>query len=592
MTLHWIDWAVIIAYLIFSLAIGFYYAKQAGKNTENYFLGGRKLSWFMAGTSMVATTFAADTPLLVTELVVQHGISGNWLWWNAVIGGILTTFFFADLWRRANIVTDIELIEKRYSGKEASFLRGFKAIYMGVFLNSVVIAWVNVALAALIKVFFNVSDEQVLWYVAGAMLITAFYSSLSGFLGVVVTDAFQFVIAMTGCIILAIVVVNSEQIGGVSGLQAKLPSWSLDFFPQIDTDFFPQIDIVGEAAGTIAQSLSISLATFLAYIGFQWWASWYPGAEPGGGGYVVQRMMSVKTEKDAVKATLFFQIAHYCLRPWAWIIVGLCVIVLYPELPETDKKLGYILAIKDFMPVGLRGLLLVAFLAAYMSTISTQLNWGASYIINDFYKRFVKPQATENQFVMVSRLATFVVMIVAMIVTTQLSTMENAFKFVIECGAGLGLVLIMRWYWWRINAWSEIAATLAPFIPFGIITYCNSQQITNIVFPHSFFMTIAFTTVVWIIVTYLTKPTKLEVLEKFYREIQPSGFWEPIRIITNLPKPNRNTSDLFLAWFLGIALVYAILFFIGKLIFGDWLMASLCFGIAGVCAWRLNKLLQ
>ncbi len=595
MTLHWIDWAVIIAYLIFSLAIGFYYAKQAGKNTENYFLGGRKLSWFMAGTSMVATTFAADTPLLVTELVVQHGISGNWLWWNAVIGGILTTFFFADLWRRANIVTDIELIEKRYSGKEASFLRGFKAIYMGVFLNSVVIAWVNVALAALIKVFFNVPDEQVLWYVAGAMLITAFYSSLSGFLGVVVTDAFQFVIAMTGCIILAIVVVNSEQIGGVSGLQAKLPSWSLDFFPQIDT--------VGEAANTTAQALSISLATFLAYIGFQWWASWYPGAEPGGGGYVVQRMMSVKTEKDAVKATLFFQIAHYCLRPWAWIIVGLCVIVLYPELPETDKKLGYILAIKDFMPVGLRGLLLVAFLAAYMSTISTQLNWGASYIINDFYKRFVKPQATENQFVMVSRLATFVVMIVAMIVTTQLSTMENAFKFVIECGAGLGLVLIMRWYWWRINAWSEIAATLAPFVPFGIITFYNQniaysgtqlteQDMPQILFPHSFFMTIAFTTVVWIIVTYLTKPTKLEVLEKFYKEIQPSGFWEPIRITTNLPKPNRNTSDLFLAWFLGIALVYAILFFIGKLIFGDWLMASLCFSIASVCAWRLNKLLQ
>lgn len=584
MTLHWIDWAVIIAYLIFSLAIGFYYAKQAGKNTENYFLGGRKLSWFMAGTSMVATTFAADTPLLVTELVVQHGISGNWLWWNAVIGGILTTFFFADLWRRANIVTDIELIEKRYSGKEASFLRGFKAIYMGIFLNSVVIAWVNVALAAIMKVFFNVSDEQVLWYVAGAMLITAFYSSLSGFLGVVVTDAFQFVIAMTGCIILAIVVVNSEQIGGVSGLQAKLPSWSLDFFPQIDT--------AGEAASTTAQALSISLATFLAYIGFQWWASWYPGAEPGGGGYVVQRMMSVKTEKDAIKATLFFQIAHYCFRPWAWIIVGLCVIVLYPELPETDKKLGYILAIKDFMPVGLRGLLLVAFLAAYMSTISTQLNWGASYMINDVYKRFVKPQATENQFVMVSRLATFVVMFTSMIVTTQLSTMENAFKFVIECGAGLGLVLIMRWYWWRINAWSEIAATLAPFVPFGIITYCNSQQITNIVFPHSFFMTIAFTTVVWIIVTYLTKPTKLEVLEKFYREIQPSGFWEPIRMTTNLPKPNRNTSDLFLAWFLGIALVYAMLFFIGKLIFGDWLMASLCFSVASVCGWRLNKLLQ
>jgi Na+/proline symporter len=584
MNLHFLDWAVIASYLIFSLLIGLYYAKQAGKNTENYFLGGRNLSWLMAGTSMVATTFAADTPLLVTELVVMNGISGNWLWWNAVIGGILTTFFFANLWRRANIITDVELIEKRYSGKEAGFLRGFKAIYMGVFLNSVVIAWVNVALAALIKVFFNIPDEQILWYVGAAMLLTAFYSSLSGFLGVVVTDAFQFVIAMTGCVILAIVVVNSEQIGGVTGLQSKLPSWSLDFFPQINT--------VGEGVSTTAQALSISLATFLAYIGFQWWASWYPGAEPGGGGYVVQRMMSVRTEKDAVKATLFFQIAHYCLRPWAWIMVGLCVIVLYPNLPDADKKLGYVMAIKDFMPAGLRGLLLVAFLAAYMSTISTQLNWGTSYIVNDFYKRFVKPQGTEKEFVTVSKLATFVVMLIAMFVTSQLSTMESAFKFMIESGAGLGLVLIMRWYWWRINAWSEISATIAPFISYGIITYCNAQQITNIVFPHSFFITIGFTTFVWLTVTFLTKPTQLETLEKFYKEIQPAGFWEPIRILTSSEKPKQNMPNLFLAWFLGIVLVYSMLFLIGKLIFAEWQWAGICAVIAGFCIWQLNQLLK
>lgn len=584
MNLHFLDWAVIASYLIFSLLIGLYYAKQAGKNTENYFLGGRNLSWLMAGTSMVATTFAADTPLLVTELVVMNGISGNWLWWNAVIGGILTTFFFANLWRRANIITDVELIEKRYSGKEAGFLRGFKAIYMGVFLNSVVIAWVNVALAALIKVFFNIPDEQILWYVGAAMLLTAFYSSLSGFLGVVVTDAFQFVIAMTGCVILAIVVVNSEQIGGVTGLQSKLPSWSLDFFPQINT--------VGEGVSTTAQALSISLATFLAYIGFQWWASWYPGAEPGGGGYVVQRMMSVRTEKDAVKATLFFQIAHYCLRPWAWIMVGLCVIVLYPNLPDADKKLGYVMAIKDFMPAGLRGLLLVAFLAAYMSTISTQLNWGTSYIVNDFYKRFVKPQGTEKEFVTISKLATFVVMLIAMFVTSQLSTMESAFKFMIESGAGLGLVLIMRWYWWRINAWSEISATIAPFISYGIITYCNAQQITNILFPHSFFITIGFTTFVWLTVTFLTKPTNVETLEKFYKEIQPAGFWEPIRILTSSEKPKQNMPNLFLAWFLGIILVYSMLFLIGKLIFAEWQWAGICAVIAGFCIWQLNQLLK
>jgi SSS family solute:Na+ symporter len=587
MNLHILDWAVIAAYLVFSLLIGLYYAKQAGKNTENYFLGGRNLSWLMAGTSMVATTFAADTPLLVTELVVKNGISGNWLWWNAVIGGILTTFFFAHLWRRANILTDVELIEKRYSGKEASFLRGFKAIYMGLFLNGVIIAWVNIALAALIKVFFNVSDEQVLWYVAAAMLLTAFYSSLSGFLGVVVTDAFQFVIAMTGCIILAIVVVNSEQIGGVSGLQAKLPSWSLDFLPQIGG-----VNNIGEGVITTAKALSISLATFLAYMGFQWWASWYPGAEPGGGGYVVQRMMSVRTEKDAVKATLFFQIAHYCLRPWAWIMVGLCVIVLYPDLPEADKKLGYVMAIKDFMPAGLRGLLLVAFLAAYMSTIATQLNWGTSYVVNDFYKRFIKPQATEKQFVSVSRLTTFVVMLIALVITSQLSTMESAFKFMIECGAGLGLVLILRWYWWRINAWSEISATVAPFIAFGTITYYNNQNITQIIFPNSFFITVAFTTVVWLTVTFLTKPTHIDTLESFYRAIRPNGFWEPIRLLTNLEKPTQNMPNLFLAWFLGVILVYAMLFLVGKIIFGEWQWAALCAIIALFCIWQLKQILK
>jgi solute:Na+ symporter, SSS family len=584
MTLHWIDWTVIILYLIFSLLIGLYYAKQAGKDTESYFLGGRNLSWSLAGVSMVATTFAADTPLLVTELVVKNGISGNWLWWNAVIGGILTTFFFANLWQRANIITDVEIIEKRYSGKPAAYLRGFKALYMGIFLNSVIIAWVNIALAAIIKVFFNIPDEQVLIYVGAAMLLTAFYSSISGLLGVAVTDAFQFVIAMTGCIVLAYVVVNSEQVGGIAGLQAKLPAASLSFFPQIGS--------ISEGVGTTVKALTISFATFISYIGFQWWASWYPGAEPGGGGYVVQRMMSTRTEKDAVKATLFFQIAHYCLRPWAWILVGLCVIVLYPELPEKDKKLGYIMAIKDFMPTGLRGLLLVAFLAAYMSTIATQLNWGTSYLINDVYKRFIKPQATEKQFILVSRIATFALMLVSLLVTTQLSTMEGAFKFMIECGAGLGLVLIMRWFWWRINAWSEIAATLAPFIPFGIITYTNTAGISNILFPYSFFITVIFTTLAWLVVTLLTKPTDQQTLESFYRLIKPSGFWQPIQKSTGESSTKRNTTPLFAAWILGITLVYSTLFFIGKVIFMDWNIAILCFLVASFCAWQLNKVLN
>ncbi len=590
MFLHWIDWVIIALYFVVSLFIGLYYAKQAGKNTESYFLGGRNLSWGLAGVSMVATTFAADTPLLVTELVVKNGISGNWLWWNAVIGGMLTTFFFANLWQRANILTDVELIEKRYSGKPAAYLRGFKAIYMGIFLNSVIIAWVNIALAAILKVFFNISDEQVLWYVAAAMLLTAFYSSLSGLLGVAVTDAFQFVIAMTGCIVLAFVVVNSEKIGGIAGLQAKLPAVSLAFFPQIGS--------ATNTTGTV-EVLTISIATFISYIGFQWWASWYPGAEPGGGGYVVQRMMSTRTEKDAVKATLFFQIAHYCLRPWAWIMVGLCVIILYPELPEKDKKLGYIMAIKDFMPVGLRGLLLVAFLAAYMSTIATQLNWGTSYLVNDFYKRFMKPQATENQLVMISKFATFVVMLIGLFVTTKLSTMEAAFQFMINCGAGLGLVLIMRWFWWRINAWSEIAATLAPFIPFSCIAYTNHISLTALVFPYDFFVTVAFTTLTWVLVTLYTTPTNHQTLQTFYDLIKPIGFWQPFQTLANTKEEGKlaklaktNSKPLFLAWGLGIVLIYSTLFFIGKLIFADYALATVCFGLVLLSAWQLNKLLD
>jgi len=580
MALHWIDWLLIISFLVLSFGIGLFYTKDAGESTENYFLGGRKLSWWLAGTSMVATTFAADTPLLVTELVVKNGISGNWLWWNGVIGGILTALFFAHLWRKANIVTDVELIEKRYSGKEAAVLRGFKAIYMGVFLNSVVIAWVNVALGALLKVFFDIPDEQLLWYIAGAMLFVAIYSSLSGLIGVAVTDAVQFWIAMIGCTVLAVVVVNSEQVGGISGLKAKLPAWSLDFFPTISS-----------AEGT-AQSLSIGVATFLAYIGFQWWASWYPGAEPGGGGYVVQRMMSVPTEEDAQKATLFFQVAHYCLRPWVWIMVGLCCIILYPDLPEQDKKLGYVMAIKDFLPAGLKGLLLVAFLAAYMSTIATQLNWGTSYLINDFYKRFITPQATEKQLVSSSRVGTFVIMLAALFVTAQLSTMEEAFKFMIECGAGLGLVLILRWYWWRINAWSEIAATLAPFIAFGAITYLNYLQITNLQFPNSFFITTIFTTVVWVAVTFLTPPTANKTLVEFYTQVRPEGFWQPIQAQLQLPKAPSRLPKLFVAWALGIVLVYAMLFALGKLIFMEWSSALVWLALAVGSMLGLGQLLR
>lgn len=577
MKIQLLDISIIIIFLLLTLAIGLFFTKPASKNVENFFLGGRKLPWWLAGTSMVATTFAADTPLLVTELVAQYGISGNWLWWNGLIGGMLTAFLFAQFWRRANVITDVEFTELRYSGKPAAFLRGFKAIYLGIFMNSVIIAWVNVALGSLLQIFFGIPESQLIFYLAGAMLMVMIYSSLSGLLGVVATDFIQFIIAMTGCIVLAIVVVNSEPIGGISGLQAKLPPETLSFFPTISWTHI----------GETGQMLTISLATFFAFVGIQWWASWYPGAEPGGGGYVAQRMMSTKDEQEAIKATLFFQIANYALRPWPWILVGLCTLILYPQLAATDKKLGYVLAMRDFLPTGLIGLLLVTFLAAYMSTLSTQLNWGASYIVNDFYHRFLKPNATQSQLIRASRLNTLLLMLVALGVTSQIKTLENAFHFMIECGAGLGAVLILRWYWWRINAWSEIVATIAPFI-----AYTFTQFYLQWSLPNSLFITVGFTTLAWLTATFLTKPTAWPVLVNFYQRIQPLGWWQPVADSLGYPTPKSILPQLLVIWLLSVGLGYSCLFGLGELIFADWQGASVYGMIIILCASGIQQLLK
>lgn len=575
MELSSLDWIIVALYLLFSLIIGLYYKNQAGKSLNDFFLGGRKFPWWIAGLSMVATTFAADTPLAVTELVGQSGISGNWLWWNFLFGGMLTTFFFARLWRRAEIMTEVELIEFRYSGRAAAFLRGFKSIYLGLFMNAIIIGWVNVALIAILQVFFGISGSDALMWVAAAMLLTALYSAMSGLIGVAITDVVQFVIAMTGCIILAILVLGSEKIGGIAGLKAQLPSWSLEFFPRIGE--------VSGGAGT-AQMLTISIGTFLAYISVQWWASWYPGAEPGGGGYIAQRMMSAKNEKHAIYATLLFQIAHYCLRPWPWIIVGLCSIVLYPDLAFSDKKLGYVMAMKEFLPSGLKGMLLVAFLAAYMSTISTQLNWGTSYLVNDFYRRFLRKKKSvesdemaETHYIRISRMLTFFTMLVALFFTTQITTISGVWSFIIECGAGLGLVLILRWYWWRINAWSEIAATLAPFL-----AYTLSKFVLHLPFPESFFLTVGFTTVTWLLVTFLTKPESPETLKAFYAKVQPDGWWGPVRAQMQMQVVPGRMINLAACWLSAVGMTYFILFGTGKLIFQEWQDAALYLAGAGL----------
>lgn len=564
--MHPVDWTIIALYFVISILIGLYFYKRAGGNTENFFLSGRQLPWWLAGLSMVATTFAADTPLAVTELVGQNGIAGNWLWWNMLIGGMLTVFFFAKLWRRSGILTDVEFIEFRYSGKSASFLRGFKAIYLGFFMNCIIMGWVNLAMGKILLGMFPeyVNNGNVIYFLALAMLITAIYSAISGLWGVAVTDAFQFILAMTGCIILAIIVINSPQIGGISGLEAKLPDWALRFTPEIGGG-----NSAAEVSVQAGGILMMTVSTFLAFIGIQWWASWYPGAEPGGGGYVAQRMMSAKNEKHSLLATLFFQIAHYCIRPWPWILVGLGAIVLYPELSIADKGLGYVKAMNDFLPVGLKGLLLAAFFGAYMSTIATHLNWGTSYFINDFYKRFVAKGKEEKFYVGVSRITTIILMAVSVFITVFMSTISGVWAFVIECGAGLGLILILRWFWWRINAISEIVATVAPFVVYGVLYFGKF----NIKFPETLYVIVPITTIAWLITVFITKPVDESKLISFYKKVHPGGKgWRKISDIVPEVKPDSGYAYLFSSWVLGIVLVYMYLFGIGKIILADYLI--------------------
>ena len=570
-----IDYLIIITYFLLSIGIALFYSRRAGKNTNEFFLSGRNLPWYLAGLSMVATTFAADTPLAVTELVAKNGIAGNWIWWSYAFGGLLTVFFFAKLWRRAGIMTEVEFAEIRYSGKPARFLRGFRALYLGMFMNLIIMGWVNKAMISILVGMFNIPESEVFIYVFGAMLLVAVYSALSGLWGVVVTDAFQFIMAMTGTIILAIIVVNTPEVGGIQGMQEKLPNFVFDFFPSISD------------APAVGGIFVMSAAAFLAYVGINWWASWYPGGEPGGGGYVAQRMMSAKDEKHSLFATLFFQIAHYAIRPWPWILVGLSTLILYPDLSADQKKMGYIFAMNDYLPAGLKGLLVAAFFAAYMSTIATQLNWGSSYILNDFYRRFISSGKDEKHYVGVSRITTIILMIVSVFVTLFIERISGAWEFIMEAGAGVGLVLILRWFWWRINAWSEISAMITPFIVIPFL------KMMNIEFPISLYYIVPITTIVWLIVTYITKPTEEKTLIEFYRRVHPGGFmWKKISSKLEGVEGDKGFVKMFINWIFGVILVYSILFGTGSLIFGNVVNTLFCFIAAIISGIVIYKNLQ
>lgn len=574
MFLSGIDWLIIGIYFLISISIGIYMSKRAGRSTSDFFLTGRNLPWYIAGTSMVATTFAADTPLAVTELVAQNGIAGNWLWWNMLLGGMMTVFFFARLWRRAGIITDCEFVSIRYSGRAADFLRGFRAVYIGIFMNMIVIAWVNLAMVKILQVMFpdllflgvpevtflGITFSSHLLVVGCIMLFVAVYSSISGLWGVSFTDSFQFVMAMSGCIVLAVYAIRAPQIGGIEGLKEQLPDWLFRFTPALERH--------PESGITVSGALKMGAVAFIAYLGVQWWASWYPGAEPGGGGYIAQRMMSAKNEKHSLLATLWFQIAHFALRPWPWIIVGLIALVLYPD--EADKGATYVMVIRDLLPAGLQGLLMAAFLAAYMSTLASQTVWGTSYIVNDLFRPNIRTGAPEKYYVRVSRITTFILIMLSLVVTTQFTRISDAWRFILACSGGIGLVLILRWFWWRINAWSEIAAMLAPYAIYPIL------KARGIEYELSLMIIVLWSTIIWVVVTFLTRPTSAEQLKAFYTRVHPGGAgWR--KIARELPdvKSDSGFTKLFLNWFAGCGLVLFILFGIGQLIFGAYLSASL-----------------
>jgi len=592
-----IDYAIIGFYFVILLSIAIYLSRKASRSTSDFFISGRNFPWWIAGTAMVATTFAADTPLAVTELVARNGIAGNWLWWNMLIGGMLTVFFFAKLWRRAGIMTDVELIEIRYSGKPAAFLRGFRSLYIGLVMNMIVIGWVNLALEKIIRVmfpgltFFGIESlaflgftfSAALLWVACVMAFVGVYSTLAGLWGIAVSDILQFTVAMGSTIILAVVVVNLPEVGGMSGLIDKLPEGTLRFTPMIGT---------GTAPGDV---LALSVAAFIAHLAVQWWASWYPGAEPGGGGYVAQRMFSAKDEKHSLYATLWFTVAHYAVRPWPWIIVALCTLVLYPDLGHGEKGDGFVMVMRDYLPAGLLGLLVAAFFAAYMSTLATHLNWGASYTINDFYRRFIVKGKGEKHYVFASRVATIVILILSLLVTARLERITAAWEFIITASGGVGLVLLLRWYWWRVNAWSEITALIAPFILYGIILLWSAQLPPDapiqmyLHFPYTLFYIAGCTTLLWLIITFMTKPVDEKVLTSFYERVKPGGrLWKPIAEKMPHIKPVINFKDLAICWISGVIMVYMALFGIGKLLFGEYLTAVVYFAVVAVAAWIIT----
>ncbi|HEU4682028.1 MAG TPA: sodium:solute symporter family protein, partial [Gemmatimonadales bacterium] len=540
-------------YFSISAGIGLAYTRRASRSLADYFVSGRSLPWWLAGTSMVATTFAADTPLVVAGLVSKYGVAGNWLWWNGAISGVLTVFFFSRLWRRAGVLTDVEFAELRYGGRPAAALRGFRALYLAIPVNLIIMGWVTRAMADVVQISLNVNA----WRAAILLLvITAVYSMFSGLWGVIVTDVFQFALAMGGTILLAVLAVGS--VGGLGVLTERVAAHfgsteaAFSVLPPLDRSWLP-------------------VSTLLIWLSVQWWAAWYPGQEPGGGGYVVQRILSAKDERHGLLATLWFTIAHYALRPWPWILVGFVGLISYPGLANPEH--GYVRVMVDVLPSPFKGLLLAAFAAAYMSTISTHLNWGASYLVNDVYLRFIRPTASRRAQLLASRFATALLMLGSLVVMSFLSSVEQGWKLLIGLGAGTGLVFILRWYWWRVNAWSEISAMIASFTSSVVLAGYGYDLLnpSSSGYAKSILITVLVTTVIWITVTLLTAPETTATLDRFYRQVRPGGpGWRVVSSRLGFADDRIPGGALsWVNWVAGVAAVYCAVFAVGAFLTGS-----------------------
>lgn len=582
--LNAVDWIIVVVSLVVTLLIGVVVTKRAGSSSSEFFLSGRNMPWWLLGVSMVATTFSSGTPNLVTDMVRNDGVAGNWRWWAFLLTGMMTVFVYAKLWRRSGVMTDIEFYELRYSGHAAAFLRGFRAVYLGVLFNVVVMASAILAAIKISGVMLDVSPVETILI---SSVITVIYSMLGGLTGVLLTDFVQFFIAIGGAIAAAIYLLNLDSVGGLVGMLAHpAVQGKLGMFP----DF---------------QNLDLALTIFLLPLLVQWWAAWYPGAEPGGGGYIAQRMLAAKNEIHATGATLLFNMAHYALRPWPWILVALCSLIVFPDLsslqaafPNVDPKmvkddLAYP-AMMTLLPQGLRGLILASLIAAYMSTLSTHLNWGSSYVVNDVYRRFYRPRATEKELVQVGRIVTVLSMVLASVLALGLKNALQAFEIILQIGAGTGLLFLLRWFWWRINAFSEIAAMVASFVVALALGFWGPA---NLAMWEKLLVGVGITTLSWLAVTFLTRPTEEATLRSFYRLIRPGGpGWEAV--VRRAAAEKDPIDDLDRRWnvpmellcmFVGCVAVYCALFATGYWIYGSFLPAILLTGVAAMAALMLLR---